>query len=117
MSDIEKFIAARKAKNPKAWADFDTKYRRYAIGMLLARHRERAGLSLLQMARLTKMNKTALSRLENHGVDVRLSTISRYVQATGRPFELKFAPIPLRKMPGRPNRTSRGSPSVELVSA
>lgn len=35
MSDIEKYIAARKARNPKAWADFDQNYRRYAIGMLL----------------------------------------------------------------------------------
>ena len=45
MSDIEKFIAARKARNPKAWADFDENYRRYAIGTLLAEHRERSGLS------------------------------------------------------------------------
>src|SRR5580700_2739123 len=107
MSDIEKFITARKAKNPKAWADFDTKYRSYAIGMLLARHRQRANLSLSQFSKLTNMNKTALSRLENHGVDVRLSTITRYVQATGRPFELRFNPIAPRKTTGRQRQQTR----------
>jgi hypothetical protein len=38
------------------------------------------------------MQKTALSRLENHGEDVRLSTITRYVEATGRPLSLRIFP-------------------------
>jgi transcriptional regulator with XRE-family HTH domain len=117
MSDIEKFITARKARNPKAWADFDTKYRRYAIGMLLARHRQKAGLSVSQFVKLTKMKKEALSRLENHGIDVRLSTISRYVQATGKPFELRFNPIVPRKTSGGQRQQTRMASTVELISA
>ena len=117
MSDIEKFIAARKLRNPKAWANFDAKYRSYAIGMLLASHRERAGLSLSEFARRTKMKKAALSRLENHGEDVRLSTITRYVNATGLPFALKFTPI-LRSR-GEPRRSRQhlhtDRPQFELV--
>ena len=35
MSDIEKFISERKTRNPKAWAGFEQKYRKHAIGMLL----------------------------------------------------------------------------------
>lgn len=96
MSDIEKFIAARKARNPKAWARFDENYRRYAIGMMLAEHRERAGLGLTEFARRTRMKKAAISRLENHGSDVRLSTIGRYVAATGKPFALRISPAALR---------------------
>lgn len=109
MSDIEDFIAARKARNPKAWAKFDKNYQRYAIGMLLAAHRERSGLSLSQLAKMARMQKTALSRLENHGEDVRLSTISRYVQATGQTFNLKIVPA----KPGSKHR----DPLIELVSA
>ena len=112
MSDIEKFITARKARNPKAWANFDENYRRYAIGMLLAEHRERAGLTLSELARRTKMKKTALSRLENHGEDVRLSTITRYVQATGKPLSLTITPLPVGK--GRGSRKVRSN--VELTS-
>jgi transcriptional regulator with XRE-family HTH domain len=114
MSDIEKFIAARKARNPKAWANFDQNYRRYAIGMLLAAHREEAGLSPTEFARLTKMNKAALSRLENHGEDVRLSTIMRYVEATGKPLALRISPAAADRV-----RHSRrlNAPTVELVPA
>lgn len=109
MSDIEKFIAARKARNPRAWAKFDENYRRYAIGMLLAAHREGSGLSLTEFARRTRIQKTALSRLENHGKDVRLSTISRYVQATGRPLALKITPDA--------TNSRRKTAQIELVPA
>jgi len=109
MSDIDDFIAARKARNPKAWAKFDKNYQRYAIGMLLAAHRERSGLSLTALAKKIRMQKTALSRLENHGEDVRLSTISRYVEATGQPFNLRISPAKA----GSKHR----DPQIELVSA
>lgn len=114
MSDIEKFISERKARNPKAWSGFEQRYHRYAIGLLLAGHRQRSGLSLGQLAKVTHMQKAALSRLENHGEDVRLSTITRYVEATGRPLVLKIRPN------GRGAKRSSGrklSATVELQSA
>jgi HTH-type transcriptional regulator / antitoxin HipB len=98
MSDIEKYIAERTVRSPKAWADFDAKYRQYTVGMLLAEHREKAGLTLSALARQMKMQKSALSRLENHGEDVRLSTIARYVEATGRPFAFKILPQGKRRI-------------------
>ncbi len=97
MSDIEKFITEKKVRNPKAWANFEEKYRRHAIGLLLAEHREKSGLSLAEFARRVKMQKSALSRLENHGEDVRLSTITRYVEGTGRSLALTIFPGVLRK--------------------
>jgi HTH-type transcriptional regulator/antitoxin HipB len=114
MSDIEQFIKERKARNPKAWADFEDKYRRYAVGMLLAEHREKAGLSLSQMARRIKMQKAALSRLENHGEDVRLSTITRYVEATGRPLALRISPATANH---RRTRKTKLAARIELASA
>ncbi len=111
MSDIEKFISERKARSPKAWAGFEEKYRKFAIGMLLAEHREKSGLTLTQLARRIKMEKAALSRLENHGEDVRLSTITRYVEATGRPLSLKIVPGAGRKRP-----RGKLSAEIELVS-
>ena len=112
MSDIEKFISEKKAKSPKAWANFDDRYHKYAIGMLLAEHREKAGLSLSEFAKKAKMEKSALSRLENHGEDVRLSTITRYVEATGKPLALNIYPGAIRK-----DKKGRRSPRVELRSA
>jgi DNA-binding XRE family transcriptional regulator len=92
MSDIEKFITARKTKSPKAWAGFEQKYEEYALGLQLAELREKAGLSLTELARRTKMHKTSLSRLENHGEDALLSTIRRYVEATGHPLQIAISP-------------------------
>ena len=97
MTEIERFIRARKARNPAAWRDFEDRYARYAVGMMLALHRERSGLSLGEFAKRVRMQKAAVSRLENHGEDVRLSTIRRYVQATGRPMTLKIKPEVSRK--------------------
>ncbi len=112
MSDIEKFISERKARSPQAWANFEDNYGKFAIGMLLAEHREKSGLTLSQFAKRVKMQKTALSRLENHGEDVRLSTITRYVEATGRSLQLNITPNGKRRSPRR-----KLSASVELVSA
>lgn len=112
MSDIEKFISERKTRSPKAWDGFEDKYRKYAIGMLLAEHREKSGLTLTQMARRIKMEKAALSRLENHGEDVRLSTITRYVEATGQSLSLKIVPTAGRKRP-----RGKLAAEIELVSA
>jgi DNA-binding Xre family transcriptional regulator len=36
--------------------------------------------------------ETAISRLENHVEDVKLSTIEKYAQALGRRIEIKIAP-------------------------
>jgi transcriptional regulator with XRE-family HTH domain len=112
MSDIEEFISERKARSPRAWAKFEEKYRRYSIGMLLAEHRERAGFSLSELAKRTKMQKTALSRLENHGEDVRLSTITRYGEATGRPIALRIFPTAAPKKGRR-----KPAATIELASA
>ena len=92
MSDIEQFIEESKAKDPKGWAHFETKYRTYKIGMQLAAYRERSGYTLTRLAKAAKMQKTALSRLENHGDDVRLSTIIRLVEATGKPMAFRISP-------------------------
>ncbi|MFA5264531.1 MAG: helix-turn-helix domain-containing protein [Opitutaceae bacterium] len=111
MSDIEKFISERKTKSPKAWAGFEEKYRKYAIGMLLAEYRVKSGMTLAEFAKKAKMAKSALSRLENHGEDVRLSTIARYVETAGRPLELKFFPV------GKRRSKTPGGAQIELQSA
>jgi transcriptional regulator with XRE-family HTH domain len=109
-TEIEKFITDRKAKNPKRWAKFEDKYRAYAVGMLLAEYREQAGVSLTELAKLAGMHKTALSRLENHGEDVRFSTLARYVEATGKPMLFKI-------LPQRASKKKAGGVRVELQPA
>jgi transcriptional regulator with XRE-family HTH domain len=92
MSEVEHYIRQRKARNPTAWEGFEKKYTEQAIGLLLAEYREKSGLSLSEFARRSHIAKSALSRLENHGEDVRLSTIARYVETVGAPLHLTLYP-------------------------
>jgi transcriptional regulator with XRE-family HTH domain len=53
------------------------------LGLLLRRVREAAGLTQEEVARRLGTQKSAISRLENHADDVRLSTLRRYAEAIG----------------------------------
>ena len=51
---------------------------------MLREAREHAGITQEDLARRTKTRKSAISRLENHAEDVRLSTIERVAHALGK---------------------------------
>ena len=66
MSDLKKYIAARK-KTDKAFAvGFDEGYEQFKIGFVLRQARESAGLTQEALALRLKTKKTAISRIENH---------------------------------------------------
>ena len=52
--------------------------------MMLRQAREEAGVTQETLARITKTKKSAISRLENHAEDVRLSTVGRVARALGK---------------------------------
>jgi DNA-binding XRE family transcriptional regulator len=82
--DVEKYIERRK-RSDKAFAkNFDTGYQEFKIGLMLRLAREEAGVTQETLARITKTKKSAISRLENHAEDVRLSTVTRVARALGK---------------------------------
>lgn len=69
--------------------------RRSALAMLnqLKAARERRGLSLADMMRLTGMSRAAISRLENdQSPNPTVRTVSRYAEALGLEFRFDFRP-------------------------
>ena len=90
MSDVEKYIKARKKKDPDFAAGFEEGYREFAIGILLRQAREKAGLTQEQLAELIHTKKTAISRLENHAEDIKLSTLHRVATALGKRLEVSL---------------------------
>jgi len=52
--------------------------------------REQAGVTQEKLARITKTKKSAISRLENHAEDVRLSTVSRVARALGKAVRIEL---------------------------
>jgi HTH-type transcriptional regulator/antitoxin HipB len=52
--------------------------------------REQAGVTQEKLAKITKTKKSAISRLEDHAEDVRLSTVSRVARALGKAVRIEL---------------------------
>ncbi len=91
MDDLEKYIEKRK-KRSSAFADgFETGYEQFKIGAMLRTAREEAGLSQEELAGRLRTKKSAISRIENHAEDIRLSTLEKFAEAIGKRLSLKIA--------------------------
>lgn len=91
MSDLKKYIAERKKKDKKFAEGYDEGYEQFKIGIMLRQAREAAGLTQEELARRLHTKKTAISRIENHAADIKLSTLERVASALGKRLEVKIA--------------------------
>ena len=91
MNDLEKYIKKRKKRDPKFSEGFEEGYKEFKIGILLKQAREEAGLTQEQLAKKIKTKKTAISRIENHAEDIRLSTIQKVAKALGKNLEITIS--------------------------
>ena len=71
--------------------NFDKGYEQFKIGILLKQARLEAGLTQEQVANKLRTRKSAISRIENHAEDIRLSTLVNYAQALGKRLHLEIA--------------------------
>jgi len=91
MDDLEKYIEKRKKRSP-AFADgFETGYEQFKVGLMLRDARERAGFTQEEIATRLHTKKSAISRIENHAEDIRLSTLEKFAEAVGKRLTLKIA--------------------------
>ena len=91
MDDLDKYIETRKKLSPKFAKNFDKGYEQFKIGILLKQARLEAGLTQEQVAQKLCTKKSAISRIENHAEDIRLSTLVNYAQALGKRLRLEVA--------------------------
>jgi DNA-binding XRE family transcriptional regulator len=91
MDDLERYIEKRK-KRSRDFADgFEIGYEQFKIGVMLRMAREQAGLTQEEVAERLHTRKSAVSRMENHAEDVRLSTPGKFARAVGKRLSLKIA--------------------------
>jgi len=88
MSDLKKYIQKRKAKDKEFAKDFDKGYQEFKIGEMLKQARIEAGLTQEDIAKKLNTKKSAISRIENHAKDIRLSTLENFANSVGK--ELKI---------------------------
>lgn len=65
-------------------------YQNFKIGVVLREARRAAGLTQKELARRIKTKKTAVSRIENHSRDIRLSTLEKIASALGKRIQIKI---------------------------
>lgn len=90
MSDLEKYIDKRKASDAEFAAEYEVGYEQFKIGVMLRRAREKAGVTQREVAEQLETQKSAISRIENHAEDIRLSTLERYARALGKKLRIKI---------------------------
>ncbi len=91
MSDLKKYITDRKKKDKEFANGFDEGYEQFKIGIVLRQARESAGLTQEDLANRLKTKKTAISRIENHAEDIKLSTLDRVAKALGKRLQVRIA--------------------------
>jgi len=91
MSDLKKYLHKRKKKDKNFAKGYEEGYEQFKIGVMLREARESAGLTQEALARKLKTKKTAISRIENHAEDIKLSTLEKVASALGKKLQVKIA--------------------------
>jgi HTH-type transcriptional regulator/antitoxin HipB len=90
MIDLQDYISSRKASDPEFAKDYDEGYQSFKFGVLLKEARKEAGLTQLDVADKLQTQKSAISRIEDHCEDVKLSTLERFAAALGKKLEINL---------------------------
>lgn len=88
MSDLDRYVEDRKKKDKKFAEGFDEGYEQFKIGEILREAREAAGLTQEELANRVHTKKTAISRIENHAEDIKISTLKRVAKALGKRIQI-----------------------------
>ncbi len=90
MDDSQRAIAKRKSRAAEFEQTSDNFYEQFKIGVLLKAERQKAGVTQEELAERLKTKKSAISRIENHAEDIRLSTLYHYAKALGKKLRVSI---------------------------
>ena len=85
MAKAKKTKSAAKPAKKSASRSSETR-----VGEMLRKARESTGVSQEELASRLKTKRTAISRIENHADDIKLSTLERVAKALGKELKLKI---------------------------
>ena len=91
MKTLKSYITNRKARDPEFAKGYESGYQEFKIGVMLKIAREEAGLTQDQLAEKLNTKKTAISRIENHAEDIKLSTLEKFAHALGKTLRIEVA--------------------------
>lgn len=90
MNDLDRYITKRKQASDTFAEEFDQGYEVFKFGVLLKQARQQAGLTQSELAERMATQKSAVSRIENHASDIKLSTLDSFAKALGKKLEVRI---------------------------
>ncbi len=90
MSDFKRYVSNRKISDPAFSEGYEEGYQAFKIGALLRQAREESGLTQEEIAERLNTKKSAISRIENHAEDIKLSTLEKFASVLGRKIEISM---------------------------
>lgn len=90
MSDLQQYVIQRKERDAEFSENYETGYDEFKIGAILQALRKDSGLTQDEIALMMKTKKSAISRIENHAEDIRLSTLFKIAAIFGKHVKLSF---------------------------
>ena len=90
MSDLKKYINKRKETDAEFAKGFDSGYEVFKIGAVLKQARLEAGITQEDLAIQLHTKKSAISRIENHAQDIKLSTLQNFARIMGKELKIEL---------------------------
>ena len=89
--DLDRYITKRKKTDKRFAEGFDGGYQEFKIGHLLRNARHKSGITQDELARRLRTSKSAISRIENHAEDIRVSTLKKVAEALGKELTIAIS--------------------------
>ena len=89
--DLDKYIYNKKKTDKRFAEEFDAGYQEFKIGYLLRNARRKSGITQDELARRLRTTKSAISRIENHAEDIRVSTLKKVAEALGKELTIAIS--------------------------
>ena len=90
MSDLTKYIEKRNKSNKHFKQMVENEYENLKLGKLIKDLREDVGMTQEELAKKLQTTKSAISRLENHTENIRLSTLEKVAEVFGKRLNINF---------------------------
>ena len=88
-----KDLKSRLLKDPEVRKEYDALEEEFALMAVMAKARQRSGLSQAQLAKRMKTTQSTIARLESGRGRPSTTTLSRFAKATGHKLKISFEPV------------------------
>ena len=90
MDDLDRYVAERKARDPAFKEAWEQDWSDFILSSELVSLREFLQMTQEDVAKKMHTTKSAVSRWEKHGGDIRLSTLRKLAEAFGKKLKIEF---------------------------